>query len=75
MLRYGMMASKGHSVSLPNDMKIATHLPLLPEEVGIVVLKRNILKSIFLCKNHIFPVLTTVGTIFSQISAYYIFEF
>ena len=41
ILRYGMLASKGHCVSLPQEMQIATQLPLLPQEVGIVVLKRT----------------------------------
>ena len=41
LLRYGMLASKGHCVSLPQDMKIASSLPLLPTEVGIVVLRRK----------------------------------
>ena len=41
LLRYGMLASKGHCVSLPQEMKIASSLPLLPTEVGIVVLRRK----------------------------------
>ena len=41
ILRYGMLAYKGHCVSLPQEMQIATQLPLLPQEVGIVVLKRK----------------------------------
>uniref|UniRef100_A0A7M5XMZ9 DUF6570 domain-containing protein n=1 Tax=Clytia hemisphaerica TaxID=252671 RepID=A0A7M5XMZ9_9CNID len=41
MLRYGMMSSKGHSISIPQRMSIATQLPNLPEQVGIVVLKRR----------------------------------
>ena len=41
ILRYGMLASKGHCISLPNKMAIATQLPLLPEEVGIVILKKK----------------------------------
>ena len=41
VLRYGMLASKGHCISLPQGMTIAKKLPLLPEEVGIVVLKRK----------------------------------
>ena len=41
ILRYGMLASKGHCVSLPQETKIAKNLPLLPEEVGIVILKRK----------------------------------
>ena len=41
LLRYGMMSSKGHCVSLPQEMTIALCLPLLPTEVGIVVLRRK----------------------------------
>ena len=41
LLRYGMMSSKGHCVSLPQEMTIASCLPLLPTEVGIVVLRRK----------------------------------
>ena len=41
MLRHGMMSSKGHSVSIPQRMSIATQLPKLPEEVCIVILKRR----------------------------------
>ena len=41
MLRYGMMSSKGHSVSVPQRMSISTQLPKLPEQVGIVILKRK----------------------------------
>jgi len=41
MLRYGMLASKGHSVSLPQGMAIAKKLPQLPENVGIIVLQRK----------------------------------
>ena len=41
VLRYGMLTSKGHCISLPQEMKIAASLPLLPEEVGIVILKRK----------------------------------
>jgi hypothetical protein len=41
ILRYGMLASKGHCISLPQETKIANHLPLLAEEVGIVILKRK----------------------------------
>ena len=39
-LKYGMFASKGHSVSIPNDMKIALELPLLPEEVGVIIIRK-----------------------------------
>ena len=41
LLRYGMMSSKGHFVSLPQEMTIASCLPLLPTGVGIVVLRRK----------------------------------
>ena len=41
MLRYGMLAAKGHSISIPQRMKIARKLPQLPENVGILVLKRK----------------------------------
>ena len=41
MLRYGMLSSKGHSVSVPQRMSIARQLPKLPQQVGIVVLKRK----------------------------------
>ena len=41
ILRYGMLASKGHCVSLNNKMKIARRLPQLPEEVGIIVLRKK----------------------------------
>ena len=41
LLRYGMLASKGHSISFPQRMQIAKELPLLPSEVGIVVLRRK----------------------------------
>ena len=41
MLRHSMLASKGHSVSIPQRMSIATQLPKLPHQVGIVILKRK----------------------------------
>ena len=41
VLKYGMLCGKGHSIGIPNEMKIATTLPLLPKEVGIVVLKKK----------------------------------
>ena len=40
-LKYGMLASKGHAISIPHDMKIATSLPLLPSEISILLLKRK----------------------------------
>ena len=41
LLRYGMLASKGHCVSLPQEITIASSLTLLPTEDGIVVLRRK----------------------------------
>ena len=41
MLRYGMLASKGHSISIPQRMAIAKKLPLLPENVNILILRRK----------------------------------
>jgi len=41
MLRHGMMAAKGHSISIPQRMAIATKLPLLPSNVAIVILRRK----------------------------------
>ena len=41
LLRYGMLSSKGHCISLPQRMRIATELPLLSSDVGIVVLRRK----------------------------------
>ena len=35
-----MYASRGHCISLPQPMNIATQLPLLSEEVNLVILKR-----------------------------------
>ena len=35
-----MYAGKGHSITLPRPMSIAKELPLLPSDVGIVILKR-----------------------------------
>ena len=40
-LKYGMLASKGHAVAIPQDMKVYRKLPLLPEEIGILVLKSS----------------------------------
>ena len=50
VLRYGMLASKGYCISLPQDIhkEIATNLPLLPEEVGIVIHKRTNSTNTFL---------------------------
>ena len=45
LLRGGMAAAKGHCVSVPAAMKIATRLPLLPKEVDIFVLKRRTAKD------------------------------
>ena len=44
-LKYGMLASKGHAVSIPQDMKVHRTLPLLPKEIGILVLKSSKTKS------------------------------
>ena len=41
VLKTGMYAGRGHSISLPQPMNIATQLPLLPEDINIVVLKRT----------------------------------
>ena len=41
LLRYGMLSSKGHSISLPQRMRIAKELPRLPTEVGIVVIRKT----------------------------------
>ena len=37
MLRYGMFASKGHSISLPHRIMIARKLTKLPESINYVV--------------------------------------
>ena len=34
-LKYGALASKGHAVAVPQDMKIFTKLPLLPNEIQL----------------------------------------
>ena len=36
-----MLASKGHAVAVPSKVSIATKLPLLPEEVKLLILKRK----------------------------------
>ncbi|XP_057310732.1 uncharacterized protein LOC130648690 [Hydractinia symbiolongicarpus] len=41
LLRYGMLASKGHCISFPQRMQIAKELPSLPSQVGIVVIKKK----------------------------------
>ena len=42
ILRGGMLGSRGHCVSVPANMKVASkRMPLLPSEVDIVVLKRR----------------------------------
>ena len=38
-LKYGMLASKGHAVAIPHDLRIFTKLPQLPSEVGILLLR------------------------------------
>ena len=40
-LKYGMLASKGHAISIPQDMKVYKCLPLLPEEVGVLLIKNK----------------------------------
>ena len=39
ILRYGMLTAKGHSISIPQRMTIAKKLPLLPENIGIGILR------------------------------------
>ena len=39
--KFGMFSYTGHTVSLPQKMKIATELPLLPEEVNILLITRK----------------------------------
>eukprot|EP00111_Clytia_hemisphaerica_P001294 TCONS_00003706-protein len=41
ILKYGMLRGKGHSIAVPNDMKIAKTLPNLPQEVGIILLRKK----------------------------------
>ena len=41
MIKYGVKQSKGHSISLPHEMDIATNLPRLPNEVKLVIIKRS----------------------------------
>ena len=36
-----MLKGKGHSIAIPNDMKIAKTLPNLPQEVGIILLRKK----------------------------------
>ena len=38
-LKYGMLASKGHAVSIPHDIHLLTKLPQLPSEVGILLVR------------------------------------
>ena len=40
ILKTGMFSSRGHTISLPHPMTIATKLPLLPEEVNFILLSR-----------------------------------
>ena len=44
-LKHGALASKGHAVAVPQDMKIFTKLPLLPNEIGILLLKSGNINS------------------------------
>ena len=41
VLKTGRFAGRGHSISSPQPMNIATQLPLLPEDINLVVLKRT----------------------------------
>lgn len=41
MLKHGMLASKGHIITIPQPMKIAKVLPLLPDELNFVLLRRR----------------------------------
>ena len=41
LLRHGMLSAKGHCISISQSMSIATHLPQLPDQIGIVVLKKK----------------------------------
>ena len=54
-LVYGYMASKGHTVSLPVDMQIFTKLPLLPDEVGVLLIKNknNSSKRYLACRRRV----------------------
>ena len=38
-LKYGMLSSKGHAVSIPHDIHVLTKLPQLPSEVGILLVR------------------------------------
>ena len=40
-LKYGMLASKGHAVAIPSNLKIFTKLPQLPTEIGILLIKSS----------------------------------
>lgn len=41
ILNTGMFSSRGHTISLPHPMTIATKLPILPEEVNMILLSRS----------------------------------
>ena len=41
VLKTGMMLGKGHCVSLPHPMTIAKQLPLLPENLNLIVLRKK----------------------------------
>jgi hypothetical protein len=41
LLRQGMASAKGHCLSVPNTMRVASKLPALAAEVGFVVLRRR----------------------------------
>ena len=36
-----MLSGKGHSIGIPNNMKIAKTLPTLPQDVGIIILRKK----------------------------------
>ena len=36
------MSAKGHCISLSQKTRVATHLPLLPSEVAIVLLRKKV---------------------------------
>ena len=46
LLKYGMLASKGHSISVPqNNFQITTSLPLLPSQVSVLLIRKQGTKS------------------------------
>eukprot|EP00111_Clytia_hemisphaerica_P024917 TCONS_00073418-protein len=63
-LKYGMLASKGHTVAIPHDLRKFTKLPQLPSEVGILLIRggKNSSKAYMACRQRIEQAL--VGLIF-----------